>query len=635
MTLYKQMILVMSIIVLLLLATAMFVNYKNAEGFIKDQLYSNAANTASSLGVAIGNADGDKAMQETLINAVFDSGYYEKIELSDIDGNIVYQSKEPVKVEGVPHWFIAYVHLSASEAVVTLSSGWKQIGHLKIIGHRGHAYMQIWDAFREMIFGFITLGIVALLGIYMLLKLLLQPLQRVREQAEGVLQRRFIYQKELPKTQEMHDVVTAMNSLVSKVKSIYEREAQAIAKYKRLLYEDRETGYYNRDYLRIKLQGYLNSHDHFSHGYIAAFTIHNYPKLLEEKGTNGVHKAVMDLRDMIDHTCMNIHIDKVCCRTRESDIMIIIPASLERDVEKLVQNVCQSPVEDFKIDATYVPYKEGESLVHIMERIDHGLMMAASMDSDSHRYYSDGKDDVPLLSHDEWIETVQIAMDEHAFIPMLQTVVKEGGEPVHHEFLLRLQYKDRIISAGLFMPIIAGVNMLSDLDRHVLEELVSYNLTQPLAVNLTYDFISHSASLHLITELTKRWRENCMDIIFELPNAALAKDPDTCKVFASHIQREGWRLGIDHFTVDAYDLQLLEALKPAYLKINASYLLSLIENQQEEMSSSSLFILTELLEIDIIAIAVDSEVTQNRLNDNGIRYMQGFWISEPKEERKR
>ena len=96
MTLNKQIMLVMSILVLLLLSTAMFVNYKNAKGFIQDQLISNAENTASSLGVAIAHVKGDKAMSETFINAVFDSGYYESIVLSDIDGNVVHQSNVPV-----------------------------------------------------------------------------------------------------------------------------------------------------------------------------------------------------------------------------------------------------------------------------------------------------------------------------------------------------------------------------------------------------------------------------------------------------------------------------------------------------------------------------------------------------------
>ena len=632
MTLYKQIMLAMSMLVLLLLATSMFINYKNAEGFIKDQLYSNAANTASSLGVAIGHVKGDRAMEETLINAVFDSGYYESIVLSDIDGNVTYQSSEPVKVQGIPSWFIDHVRLESSEAVVPLSSGWRLTGHLKISGHRGHAYGQIWQAFREMVIGFLVLGLVALVGIYLFLKMVLLPLKLVREQAEAVMQRRFIFQEKLPKTKEMRDVVTAMNLLVKKVKTVYEKEAKAVADYNQLLYEDRETGYYNRAYFRIKLQEYLHSSDYFSHGYVLVFEIHKYAKLLEENGANGVYKAVIELRDIIDAHCCSSFVEAVRCRTRDNDIMIILPASRREQVEELARSVCEASTDGYQVDCAYISYEERESLSKILERIDNGLMIAAATEPGALRIYADKKDDMPILSHDQWVEKINEAMQSKAFIPMLQPVV-EDAETVQNELLLRMKYEGEILSAGFFMPIIAGMKMLPMLDRYVLELLDTLQLSKPIAVNITHDFISQSANLQVITSLTERWKAKRMDIIFELPNATVASDPEASKAFASHIQREGWKLGIDHFTVGAYDLHLLEELKPSYLKINAAYLLSLVEGKEEEVSKSSLFTLAELLEIDLIAIAVDSEETVVRLKENGIILMQGYWIGEPKEER--
>ncbi len=622
-------------LVLLLLATAMFINYKNAEGFVRDQLYSNAANTASSLGVAIGHAKGDRVMEETLINAIFDSGYYESIVLSDIDGNVVYQSSEPVKVKDVPSWFIDHVRLESSEAVVPLSSGWRLTGHLKISGHRGHAYGQIWQAFREMTFGFVLLGLLALVGIYLFLKMVLQPLKRVREQAEAVIQRRFIFQEKLPKTKEMRDIVTAMNLLVKKVKTVYEKEAKAIADYNQLLYVDRETGYYNRAYFRIKLQEYLHSSDYLSHGHVLAFEIHKYVQLLEEKGVNGVHKAVMKLRDIIDAHCCTSFVEAIRCHTRENDIMIILPASRREQVEELARSVCEEYIGSDQIDCTYVSYEEGESLSNILERVDTGLMMAAAIETNSIRLYVDGKNNIPVLGHDEWIQKILEAMECNAFIPMFQPVVEQDGKTVQNELLLRLKYEGKIVSAGLFMPIVARMNMLSVLDRYVLELLDTLQLSKPIAVNITHDFITQSVNLQVISSLTERWKAQGMNIIFELPNATLASDPEASKAFASHIHREGWQLGIDHFSVGAYDLHLLEELKPSYLKINAAYLLSLVEGREEELSKSSLFTLTELLEIDLIAIAVDSEKTAMRLKENGIMLMQGFWIAEPKEERKK
>ena len=635
MTLYKQIMLVMSMLVLILLATAMYVNYKNAEDFIRDQLFSNAKNTASSLGVAIGQIQADKAMSESLINAVFDSGYYEKIILSDMDDNVIYQSTDTVKVQGVPNWFIAHVHLESSVATVPLSSNWRFIGSLKISGHRGHAYEQLWQAFSEMLFGFMILGLIALVGIYLFLKIVLHPLKRVREQAEAVIQRRFIFQDKIPKTKEMRDVVNAMNLLVKKVKSIYAKEAKAISDYKRLLYEDRETGYYNRDYFRIKMQEYLNSSDYYSHGYVLAFEIHKYAHLLEEEGVNSVHKAVINLRDSIDKHCCSTFKEAIRCRTRESDVMIILPAIRKDQVAQFAQLVCEEYTENYQIDCTYIPYEERESLSKVLEKVGSGLMMASDIESETVRIYAKGRDNIPILSYNEWREKVLEAMKNNDFIPMLQPVLAQDGTKVQEELLLRLHYEDKIVSAGLFMPIIAGVHMLSLLDKYVLELLDTLALSHPIAVNITHDFITQSANFQQISLLSKRWKKQKMDIIFELSNATVSTDIETAKAFAAHIQREGWQLGIDHFTIGDYDLQILEELKPNYLKINANYFLSLTEGRENEISKPSLITLTELLEIDLIAIEVDSKETATRLKENGIILMQGFWIGEPEEGKRK
>jgi len=632
MTLYKQMILVMSIIVLLLLGTSMFVNYKNAEGFIRDQLLSNAENTASSLGVAIGHVNGDKSMAETFINAVFDSGYYESIIMTDIDGNIVNESISPLRVQGIPSWFIHYVHLESSEASVPLTSNWRMIGDLKIRGHRGHAYAQLWQAFKEMVLNFIILGVLALIGVYIFLRVVLSPLKQVRKQAEAVIQRRFIFQEILPKTIEMRDVVSAMNLLVGKIKTVYEKEAKAIADYDKLLYKDPQTGYYNRAYFRIKLQEFLHSSDYYSHGYVLVFQIHQYTKLLENQGGNGIHKIVINLRDIINKYGNPSFQDAVYCRTRDNDIMVILPAKSKDEVDKFARSVCDASKEDYLVDCAYVSYEEGESLSRVLERIDNGLMIAAATEPGALRLYADRKDDMPIFSHDQWAKKIDEAIENNDFVPMLQPVVESDGATVQNELLLRMIYEEKILNAGLFIPIIAGVNMLPTLDRHVLELVNTLKQSKPIAINITHEFITQSTNLQVISSLTEQWKANKLDISFELPNAIVASDYEATIAFTSHIHREGWKLGIDHFTVGAYNLKVLEELKPSYLKINAAYLLSLVEGKEEDVSKSSLFTLTELLEIDLIAISVDSEKTAMRLKENGITLMQGFWIAKPKED---
>ena len=78
MTLFRQIAIAMSVLVVSLLAVTMYTNYQTTIRFIEGQLYTNAKNTASSLGLAISkSSEGrDTVMAETMINAVFDSGLY-------------------------------------------------------------------------------------------------------------------------------------------------------------------------------------------------------------------------------------------------------------------------------------------------------------------------------------------------------------------------------------------------------------------------------------------------------------------------------------------------------------------------------------------------------------------------------
>jgi len=60
----------------IILASVMLLNFKTASEFVQNQLYSDAKNTARSLGLSLSKvADPqDTSTMETLINAIFHSG---------------------------------------------------------------------------------------------------------------------------------------------------------------------------------------------------------------------------------------------------------------------------------------------------------------------------------------------------------------------------------------------------------------------------------------------------------------------------------------------------------------------------------------------------------------------------------
>lgn len=77
MTLFKQIIIVLSIFQTLIFGAVMWFNFNSSNEYVKQQAYTDALHTANSLGLSISSiaTEEDTSMAETMINSVFDSGY--------------------------------------------------------------------------------------------------------------------------------------------------------------------------------------------------------------------------------------------------------------------------------------------------------------------------------------------------------------------------------------------------------------------------------------------------------------------------------------------------------------------------------------------------------------------------------
>ena len=98
MTLYRQLLIFIIVLLLVLFACSWLVKLQSTRIFIEDQLESHAQDTATSLGLSISPhlSDDDRATIETMISAVFDRGYYSRIALKDLDGKVIIEEDASV-----------------------------------------------------------------------------------------------------------------------------------------------------------------------------------------------------------------------------------------------------------------------------------------------------------------------------------------------------------------------------------------------------------------------------------------------------------------------------------------------------------------------------------------------------------
>ncbi|MHC3994643.1 bifunctional diguanylate cyclase/phosphodiesterase [Thiomicrolovo sp. ZZH C-3] len=629
MTLFKEITLAMSVLVVALLAVTMFSNYRTNVRFIENQLYTSAQNTASSLGLAISRAsDGeDVAMAETMINAVFDSGLYEAIVYRNVDGEVLYERHTPLILDGVPAWFADSIALPPAAATVPVGKEWMQVGHLRIEGHRGNAYTQMWDALKEVVVSFILLSLLATAGIYFMLKMVLRSLEAVREQAEAVSGNRFIIQKPLPRTREFRDVVQAINTLVYKVKEVYKQEADAVARYNTLLYEDRQTHLKNRDFFMMKLGSLVSGEDRFSSGYVAALQLCDPDKVKHEEGGYVLQKVLSFIGD-ISRGIVNGVEEGFACRVREFDVMLILPSLEESEVSALLSSAADScKGAGYCVTIAAAAYRAGETPSDLLTHLDYALMQAEAGGA-APVLYRAKQDNVPTWGHDTWLKHLNNAMQFDRFVDLYQPVVNRAGETVQKELLLRLELEGTLLNAGAFIPVVAHLDLEEALDRYVLEKVGKHFHGIEVAVNVSGAFIAHSATMGWLAAKKNEWEDNALGVTFEVSNSTVLSEPETAATFSAFVQKQGWRFGIDHFTVESEkELTFLQRIKPSYLKIDAAYLLSLIGSESKR--EAALFTIAHLIDIDLIATGVDSEETAASLHAHGIDLLQGFWVGEP------
>lgn len=647
MSLFKQLSIMLTLFLGIILASVMILNFKTATEFVQNQLYTDAKNTSHSLGLSLSKvADpDDTSTMDTMINAIFDSGYYELISLKDVDGKILYERKTDVVVSDVPSWFIGAVPVQSSTASSDIMMGWSRFGTLEVRGHTGNAYRQLYSTLIELVKTFLILGAIVFAFLYLLLSLSLKSLKRIGDQAKGIIKNQFIFEDKIPFTTEFRSVTVAMNAMVGKVKDIFEREDETLKRYHELLYKDAETKLYNRRYLVAKLPDYLQTDTLFSAGVYALFSFDELDRLKKELG----YESYRSLLSTFSHSLTDEFSSDpytLIARLNESDFFVVIPSKESSDIitrlEKVMTQLHQEiireneSVEEYLVVGCSVGnYTENDTLKSLFSRADYSVTQAKLRQNFSIDVNVEGKDSL-VLGREEWRNELLLSLEESRMLLAFQSVVNvhDGKTDVlHEEIFLRLLDKEGTIhSAGYFIPIATSLGLIDMLDRYMITQVLKYlkeqNQTTSMAVNLSGDFVKKYANIEwLKIQLELFSRTNRTQLWFEVSNSIALSELEAVQSLCKTVKHLGHSFGIDHFVLPESGALYLQAIDPDYVKSNAGYLQDMMLDSETGNTRESLNNLVKSLGISIVAIMIENSEQMTALKNLGITRFQGSFVA--------
>ena len=631
MTLFRQIYSLLFSLFLLVIASLGYVQFTETQSFLTKQMESDLNNASTSLGLMLAPAlqAGDTAAAETLVNVIFEGGYYQNIKLTWMVDGKQKEWNNPLTIEDVPQWFINLNLFKTIKKESTITSGWLQLAQLEITAHPGFGYHELWRIMSNTIIVFSLLFLVAIFTARVGLTWILKPLHTLSEHAKSIAARQFGPDMALPKTAELKDLVIAFNTMSAQLKQVFHSLDEEVGALRKKNLIDPASGLPNRQYVVSRLNGWLSEPSsgvlflakldwleevHSKYGYqVRDETI----RLMGEKFQQQLNEIAPSVIGRIAAYEFAFLVTDV-----EHDQISKYLQTLIRTINQEMSKAGCKPNEDFAIG---VAERIGKMDVSdILAQADNALQKARQ---DNKIFHWFATTEQQLFTREQWRDNLSHAISNKKFKFRWQQIQFCDNDGVaQRELYCQLELGDKIVHAGQFMPYIELLSLGALLDKCLIETVYEQKLLErnyePLAINLTHQSINdsqfHEWLNHFLRNATFVER-----ICFEIPEAGVYSNLESCQLLCNIIRDNGAKFGIDHFGRQFGSMAYLQELRPSYVKLDQSFAYYDETHHNSELCRA-LINVAKGLDIQVIVTGIQEKAQLERFNELRTDAYQGF-----------
>lgn len=632
MTLFRQLMLLILILFIFCLTGTLYVTFKQSKDYYQEQLSITAQDTATSLGLSISTHTDDKAVMLSMVNAIFDRGYFTKIEIKSIKGETVIAKTQNPTYNQLPKWFIKLVNFSQPSRTALIMDGWMQKGTLTVISDPSLAYFDLWETTKQLFFWFLLLTILSLTFAYIATKILFKPLIRLAEQAKAVCANVFQVQTKLPKTKELRVVTDAMNRTVNKLETMFKEQTDQINKLRERNYVDPLTRIGNRSFFELKIRHLLSSEEEFEPGHLIFLDITGLKEYNQEAGFEQGDQLVKEVCDTLTAHCANeplYHVARIAGATLACFLFGKDQAEIKAFCDKLIsklkkQLVSRGELISAHIAASHFTFKQERS--ELLTNVDTALTQAKHMGP---YQFSIFKQEHALKTHStkDWKDIIHSSLTTQSFEFHTQKVLDKNNKIYHQEVFTKIKHEEKAISAGEFMPVAEKLNLGAELDFQILTSIINKfnSKTKIYSINLSHNLIlSASKANEFIAQLSGA--QGNLPLHFEIPEQVVIKDLDAVVSFVNMLHGLGYTSGIDRVGANLSPLFYLSKLKCQFLKMDGSLTNDVSRSKDKQFFIRHLKNATNTLGMVLIGTNVEYEEQWKTLQELGIVWGQGRFL---------
>ena len=634
MSLIRQVWLLLLGTVLLAFAGSVVVTIGAARDTLQTQLRLKNSDNATSLALALSQQKGDAELTGLVMSAQFDTGFYRQISLLAPDGKVVFSRDAQLAPVHAPHWFVSLLPIESTPGVAQVSDGWREIGKLTVVSHTAYAHDDLWRSGLVSAATLAAVGLLAGLVASAVVARIRRPLDQTVEQAQSIVAGSFVTVAE-PRVPELRRVTRAMNTMVARLKLMFEAQTAQVESLRQQANCDALTGLANRKHFMAQLDAQLQREDGASEGGLVLLRVLDLANLNRQLGHGAVDRAISAVAQ-----ALQAYTEQVpgCAlgRLNGSDFALCLP------VGRVAHETAEAVTEGLRlvlpafgagigIAAGAVEMQRDRQLAEVMSAADAALARAESRGAFNVERGEGRTPGPPLGGELAWREQISQAVAQGRARLVAFPVIDGRGELIHLECPLRLQLdpQGQFEAAARWLPLALRSRLTALVDERAVAMALAEigNDGRPRCVNLSSASLAASSFAAHLRALALTQPRAARALWLEVPEVAAAESFELVQELARQLRPAGVRIGIEHAGERLARIERLFEAGIDYVKLDASVVQGVYSDAGRVGYVSAIVRMLHGLSLRVYAEGVSDAGDAQALRDIGIDGLTGPWAS--------
>lgn len=636
-SLKAQLHLLVVLVAVVTFLCSLYLSIQSTQHYLNTQMKSHAQDAATSLGLSISayTDDPDLVIAQTMVSAIFDSGYYATLEFKTSQGDIKIKRENLIDYDEVPSWFISLFPLTPPVQSTEVNNGWMPAGVLSIQSNPGIAYKTLWQQAKQSFYSIALIAFLSALIIQFIVLAVLRPLRHIELQAREVSKKNFLQQETLPFTTDLRSVVVAMNAMVANIQRVFQSLSRQADELKVKVFTDLLTGLGNRRLLEQRFIAEKNEQKtHDIQLYIGMMSLNSLAEVHQAQGFEAADQyillAVNEFKAALETSASN-----QLFRLGGSDFICLSQSSAEV-LEKQLQRLSSKLK---SMDSIFFPKGFACAVMMEVTAVDTLHHCLSLLDSAISQHIQ--QPDLPLRVKDElrlskpegrmaWHAVITALIQEQNFELWAQPVVNADKSVEYIETFIRFYYLHSQLSTAETFAMAEQQGLSLQLDQQVIRYIlkqVQHQAGITYAINLSQGAVSSALFLPWLDKELQQLGGK-VSLVFELSEYSMLKAPDETKALITMIKGHQGKVCIERFGACMTSFKYLLGLNLDYVKIDGAYA-SALNDLDNQFFIKTLCQISQGIGIKVLALHIESEQMMDICFASGVNAIQGNWLLAP------